>query len=365
MGNLKLKDISKSYDGEKLVVENFNMDINDGEFIVLVGPSGCGKSTVLRMIAGLEEITGGELVMGDKVVNDEEPKNRDIAMVFQDYALYPHMTVGQNMGYGLKVRKIPKNKINEKVVDSAGILGLKELLQRKPGELSGGQRQRVALGRSIVRDADFFLMDEPLSNLDAKLRVQMRYEISELQNRLGVTTIYVTHDQTEAMTMADRIVVMNEGKVQQIGSPLEVYNKPANIFVGTFMGSPALNILDAYIGSEGVHLSNDTLIHLDKDILEKLSEKEYMNKNLKIGIRPEHFAISKDGDKDSLRILTRHTELFGRETVLYGALTSNEQISLIVDPEVEYQMRKEILVSVRKDKIHFFDNNTGNRIITE
>ena len=246
MAKLTLNNIIKKYDNDHKAVDRFNLDIEEKEFIVLVGPSGCGKSTTLRMIAGLEEISEGELIMDGKVMNKVEPKDRNIAMVFQNYALYPHMTVYDNMAYGLKVRKVPKKEIKQKIEHAADILNLTEYLQRKPGALSGGQRQRVALGRAIVRESDYFLMDEPLSNLDAKLRVQMRTEIIQLHKKLGTTTIYVTHDQTEAMTMASRIVIMRDGIIQQVGTPKEVYNFPANVFVGSFIGSPSHEFYKSY-----------------------------------------------------------------------------------------------------------------------
>ncbi len=251
MANLSLKHIYKVYPGDVTAVKDFNLEIADKEFIVFVGPSGCGKSTTLRMIAGLEEISKGELYIGDRLVNEVEPKERDIAMVFQSYALYPHMTVYDNMAFGLKLRKVPKDEIDKKVKDAAKILDIEHLLDRKPKALSGGQRQRVALGRAIVREPKVFLMDEPLSNLDAKLRVQMRTEISKLHQRLQTTFIYVTHDQVEAMTMGTRIVVMKDGIVQQVDSPQEIYNNPANIFVAGFIGSPQMNFIDGTIKEEG------------------------------------------------------------------------------------------------------------------
>lgn len=256
MAEIKMNNITKKYDGKVTAVENFNLDIDDKEFIVFVGPSGCGKSTTLRMIAGLEDITEGELYIGDRLVNDVAPKDRDIAMVFQNYALYPHMNVYDNMAFGLKLRKFKKDEIERRVKEAARILGLEQFLDRKPKALSGGQRQRVALGRAIVRDPQVFLMDEPLSNLDAKLRVQMRAEISKLHQRLQTTTIYVTHDQTEAMTMATRIVVMKDGVIQQVGTPKEVYDTPENVFVGGFIGSPAMNFLHGNLKDGAFHVGN-------------------------------------------------------------------------------------------------------------
>jgi multiple sugar transport system ATP-binding protein len=262
MSTIKIEKLNKIYDNGFHAVHDFNLDIKDGEFIILVGPSGCGKSTTLRMIAGLEDISAGELYIDDQLMNDVAPKDRNIAMVFQSYALYPHMTVYENMAFGLRLRKVPKDVIDQKVKVAAEKLGLTPYLQRKPKALSGGQRQRVALGRAIVRDAKVFLMDEPLSNLDAKLRVQMRSEIIKLHKRIGATTIYVTHDQTEAMTMADRIVCMKAGYVQQIGKPEEIYNKPSNKFVATFLGSPAMNIVPATLKKNKITVAKDMVFEL-------------------------------------------------------------------------------------------------------
>ena len=269
MAELKLQNIYKVYDKKVTAVTDFNLHIHDREFIVFVGPSGCGKSTTLRMIAGLEEISKGDFFIDDVRMNDVPSKDRNIAMVFQNYALYPHMTVYENMAFGLKLRKLPKAEINERVMNAAKILGLEDYLKRKPKALSGGQRQRVALGRAIVRDAKVFLMDEPLSNLDAKLRVQMRSEITKLHQRLKTTTIYVTHDQTEAMTMASRIVIMKDGLIQQVGTPKEVYDHPINVFVGGFIGSPAMNFFNGKIADTGVILGDD-LLHLPENKLKQL-----------------------------------------------------------------------------------------------
>src|SRR5699024_4122951 len=275
MAELKLKGIKKVYDKDVLAVNNFSLDIEDKDFLVLVGPSGCGKSTALRMVAGLEEITDGELYIDDVLMNDVAPKDRDIAMVFQNYALYPHMDVYNNMAFGLKLRKFKKEEIDRRVKDAAKILGLEEYLDRKPKALSGGQRQRVALGRAIVRDAEVFLMDEPLSNLDAKLRVQMRAEIQKLHHRLQTTTVYVTHDQTEAMTMATRLVVMKDGIVQQVGEPKEVYDLPNNIFVGGFIGSPAMNFFNGKI--EGNHfVLGDVKLEIPEGKLKVLKDRQYI-----------------------------------------------------------------------------------------
>ncbi|MGL4382384.1 MAG: ABC transporter ATP-binding protein, partial [Bacilli bacterium] len=285
MATLQLKNIQKIYEGNVQAVYDFNLEVEDNEFIVFVGPSGCGKSTTIRMIAGLEDITSGELLIDGKLMNNVEPKDRDIAMVFQSYALYPHMSVYDNMAFALKLKKMPKSEIDVKVKEAANILGLTDMLSRKPKALSGGQRQRVALGRAIVRDAKIFLMDEPLSNLDAKLRVSMRSEIIKLHERLATTTIYVTHDQTEAMTMATRIVVMKDGYIQQIGTPKEIYNDPANIFVAEFTGSPAMNILHGVF--DGISfITGDIVIPIPKGRLKAL--EPYTGKEIVLGIRPEN-----------------------------------------------------------------------------
>src|SRR5699024_3361354 len=286
MGELKLKNIKKTYDNGPAVVSDLNLEIHNGEFLVFVGPSGCGKSTTLRMIAGLEEITEGEFYIDGKLMNDVEPKNRDIAMVFQNYALYPHMTVYDNMAFGLKLRKHPKIEIQQRVENAAEILGLTDYLDRKPKALSGGQRQRVALGRAIVRDAGVFLMDEPLSNFDAKLRVQMRAEIGKLHERLKTTSIYVTHDQTEALTMATRIVILNKGDIMQVGTPKEVYDFPDNIFVAQFIGSPSMNVFNAKIEDGGLVIG-DNIIKIPEAKKRMLIEQGYDNKPIKFGIRHE------------------------------------------------------------------------------
>ena len=291
MASLSLQHINKTYPNGFQAVKDFNLEIEDKEFIIFVGPSGCGKSTTLRMIAGLEEISGGTLKIGDKVMNDVEPKDRDIAMVFQNYALYPHMTVYDNMAFGLKLRKVPKDQIDKAVREAARILDLDKLLDRKPKALSGGQRQRVAMGRAIVRNPKVFLMDEPLSNLDAKLRVQMRIEISKIHQRLGATIIYVTHDQTEAMTLGTRIVVMKDGVVQQVDTPQNLYQKPGNLFVAGFMGSPQMNFLDAVISEKGGNVvatiggEHEVIVPAAK--AKVLKDKGYVGKKVVLGIRPE------------------------------------------------------------------------------
>ncbi|GGI66270.1 ABC transporter ATP-binding protein [Enterococcus alcedinis] len=366
MVEMALKSIHKKYDNNDFYsVTDFNLDIADREFIVFVGPSGCGKSTTLRMIAGLEDITEGELSIGGRVVNDVAPKDRDIAMVFQNYALYPHMTVYDNMAFGLKLRKYDKTEIKTRVDNAAEILGLVELLDRKPAALSGGQRQRVALGRAIVRDAKVFLMDEPLSNLDAKLRVAMRAEIAKLHRRLETTTIYVTHDQTEAMTMADRIVIMKDGFVQQIGSPKEVYNSPVNIFVAGFIGSPAMNFFNVTLNNGIIEDGHGLKLRIPEGRNKVLVEKGYEGKELVFGIRPEDIRTEQivlDASPES----TVHaeivvSELLGAETMLYTKIGTTEFISK-VDARDVHRPGDMIDLSFNINKAQFFDKDTENVI---
>jgi len=299
MANITLKNIMKKYDGDVIAVHDFNLEIKDKEFVILVGPSGCGKSTTLRMIAGLENITEGELFIGDNLVNDVASKDRDIAMVFQSYALYPHMTVYKNMAFGLEMRKVPKEEIKEKIAEAARILDIEPLLERKPKQLSGGQRQRVALGRAIVRDPAVFLLDEPLSNLDAKLRTQMRTEITKLHKALGTTCVYVTHDQTEAMTMGDRIVVMKDGYIQQVDTPMNLYTKPSNLFVAQFMGSPQMNTMDVTITTkDGSYYAEfqGASIEIPKTKGDSEIFNKYLNKTVVLGIRPEDIFLSESSE---------------------------------------------------------------------
>lgn len=358
MAELLLENIEKIYDKNVLAVENFNLHIEDKEFIVFVGPSGCGKSTTLRMIAGLEGISGGEFYIDGEKMNNVPPKDRDIAMVFQNYALYPHLSVYDNMAFGLKLRKFSKEEIEKRVHDAAKILGLEEYLKRKPKALSGGQRQRVALGRAIVRDAKVFLMDEPLSNLDAKLRVQMRTEILKLHQRLQTTTIYVTHDQTEAMTMASRIVVMKDGKIQQVGTPKEVYDHPNNVFVGGFIGSPPMNFLngrfeDGYFKMEAIKLKvSETQSKL-------LEEKGYSNKEIILGIRPEHLQVdnSEKTLDTSADALVEVVELLGAETYLYSKIKDQEFIAR-VKANTEISGGQSVSFSFDMEMVHFFDKET-------
>ena len=299
MANVSLKNINKIYPNGVQAVFDFNLEIEDKDFIVLVGPSGCGKSTTLRMVAGLEEISSGELIIDGELVNDVPSKNRSIAMVFQSYALYPHMTVFDNMAFGLKLRKIPKAEIKRRIEEVAETLGLSIYLDRKPKALSGGQRQRVALGRAIVRDAKVFLFDEPLSNLDAKLRVQMRTEIARIHKNIGATSLYVTHDQIEAMTMASRIVVMKDGKIQQIGTPTEIYNSPANIFVGSFIGTPSMNFISGKIDDTGAFITQNGAhtFTLNKHQQSVIKEKGLFGKDVVLGIRPEDVVLEKNAAK--------------------------------------------------------------------
>ena len=369
MATLKFKDINKIYDNKFQAVFDFNLDVNDHEFIVFVGPSGCGKTTTLRMVAGLEEITSGELYINNRLVNDIAPKDRDIAMVFQSYALYPHMTVYDNMAFGLKLRKIPKEEIERRVNEAAAILGLEPYLNRRPKALSGGQRQRVALGRAIDRNPKVFLMDEPLSNLDAKLRVQMRSEIIKIHERVGATTIYVTHDQTEAMTMATRIVVMKDGYIQQIGTPKEVYNNPANIFVGGFIGPPAMNLLKGkYIDDCFVIEGSKTERTIKIFIPEKLRPniQGYENDEVILGIRPEDIHINGEivqkYPKSATEVECDVVELLGHELIVYGYM-NGQRIIVKTSANNDIQVHDKILFTFDMNKVHFFDPTTTEVLV--
>ncbi|MEE1049001.1 MAG: sn-glycerol-3-phosphate ABC transporter ATP-binding protein UgpC [Clostridia bacterium] len=369
MASLSLKNITKTYTGGFTAVTDFNLDIEDKEFIIFVGPSGCGKSTTLRMIAGLEEITEGELYIGDQMVNDVVPKDRDIAMVFQNYALYPHMTVYENMAFGLKLRKVPKDEIKRKVNEAAQILGIEHLLDRKPKALSGGQRQRVALGRAIVREPKVFLMDEPLSNLDAKLRVQMRAEIGKLHKKLATTFIYVTHDQTEAMTMGTRIVVMKDGIIQQVDTPTNLYSYPCNMFVAGFIGSPQMNFLDVTVEckDDGTYLKNGNFsIKLPDGKGKKEELKAYNGKEVVMGIRPEDIddseaTVSAMPDCVS-SVDIELTEMMGAETYLYFKI-EDVNFTARVNPRTTAKHGQTIKVAFDANKIHLFDKETENIII--
>ena len=367
MASLSLKGIGKTYPSGVEAVKDFNLEVEDKEFIIFVGPSGCGKSTTLRMIAGLEEITAGTLEIDGKIMNDVEPKDRDIAMVFQNYALYPHMSVYENMAFGLKMRKVPKEEIDEKVKAAAKILDLEQLLDRKPKALSGGQRQRVAMGRAIVRNPKVFLMDEPLSNLDAKLRVQMRAEIAALHQRLGTTIIYVTHDQTEAMTLGTRIVVMKDGVVQQVDTPQNLYDKPANLFVAGFMGSPQMNFMEgqvvvkderAFLRYAGVD------IPMPEEKGKALINGGYENKTVIFGIRPEDIDDAEQAVNASDAVFTSKVnvyELLGAEVFLYFDI-AGKAVTARVDPHTKSRPGDEIRVAFDIDKIHVFDKDTEIKI---
>ncbi|MDR2832433.1 MAG: sn-glycerol-3-phosphate ABC transporter ATP-binding protein UgpC [Streptococcaceae bacterium] len=367
MTTMNLVHVKKQYaNNPEPSVKDFNLDVKDGEFIVFVGPSGCGKSTTLRMIAGLEEITEGELIIDDKVVNKVAPKDRDIAMVFQNYALYPHMSVFDNMAFGLKLRKYPKEKIKERVDEAAKILGLTEFLDRKPADMSGGQRQRVAMGRAIVRDAKVFLMDEPLSNLDAKLRVQMRTEIAKIHQRIGATTIYVTHDQTEAMTLADRIVIMNEGVIQQVGTPQELYNHPTNKFVASFMGSPAMNFFEVLVSGNMIESNDGLRLQLTDEQAKTLSKQGYDGKEIYFGIRPEDIKaeqISLDTYPEStINAKVIVSELLGHESMLYSKIGQTEFISKVNASEF-HAPGDNVELAFEMSKGRFFDKRTENSLI--
>ena len=365
MGVLSFKNIQKIYEGNVQAVTDFNLEVQDKEFIVLVGPSGCGKSTTLRMVAGLEDITEGDLVIDGRRVNNVPPKDRNIAMVFQSYALYPHMSVFDNMAFGLKLRKRPKDEIKRRVDEAAQILGLQDLLNRKPKALSGGQRQRVALGRAIVRDAEVFLMDEPLSNLDAKLRVQMRAEIIKLHERIKTTTIYVTHDQIEAMTMADRIVIMNDGYIQQVGSPSEVYDFPNNLFVGGFIGTPAMNFINGHLDDEGHFITGKTKIKIPKAKWDNLKEQGYENKEIIFGIRPEDIHdenLVKETYPDAVTdFKVDVAELLGSETNITAQFEGQTVIAR-VDARTDIAINDTIELVFDMNKSHFFDTETTQRI---
>jgi multiple sugar transport system ATP-binding protein len=369
MASVKLKGIYKRYPGGVTAVNDFNLDIEDKEFIILVGPSGCGKTTTLRMVAGLEEISEGELFIGDKLVNDVAPKERDIAMVFQNYALYPHMSVFDNMAFGLKLRKMPKDEIKRRVLEAAKVLDIEHLLERRPKALSGGQRQRVALGRAIVRDPKVFLMDEPLSNLDAKLRVQMRTEISKLHQRLQTTFIYVTHDQTEALTMGTRIVVMKDGYIQQVDTPNNLYERPINMFVAGFIGSPQMNFINARVEKRGeeIHLLfGKEDIKLPEGKAKKLEGSEYVGREVVIGIRPEDIhdeAVYLESMSSSIvNSKVEVVEMLGSETLLY-TVVGEVDFTARVNPRTKARSGDVIKLALDTNKIHIFDKETEKAIM--
>ncbi len=361
MATVTFDHVYKRYSADVVAVNDLDLEVQDGEFLVLVGPSGCGKTTALRCVAGLETITDGKLLIGDRVVNDVAPKDRDIAMVFQSYALYPHMSVYDNLAFGLKLRKTPKEEIDRRVKEGAGILGLDRFLDRKPKALSGGQRQRVALGRAIVREPAVFLMDEPLSNLDAKLRVQTRAEIARLHQRLGTTTVYVTHDQVEAMTMGDRIAVMRDGILQQVGTPQELYDHPDNVFVAGFIGSPAMNF--ATTRTEGDDLMLGTAKLSLSGAAAKAARERPKGSDLLIGFRPEHLDVV-DGQRESVRIPARVdvVEYLGNDELIHAQAEGNEIVALIPSDR-RVRAGDQIELGVPLDKLHVFDPETEKSLV--
>jgi len=364
MANVTIRKLNKKYDGGFHAVKDVNLEIRDKEFVVLVGPSGCGKTTTLRMVAGLEEITSGEILIGTRVINELPPMDRDIAMVFQNYALYPHKSVYQNMAFGLQMRKYPKDDIDKRVRETAEILGIESLLERKPRQLSGGQRQRVAVGRAIVRHPQVFLFDEPLSNLDAMLRVQMRVELKRLHERLETTAIYVTHDQVEAMTLGDRVVVMKDGWVQQVGEPLELYGKPANRFVAGFIGSPAMNFVEMTISEAGGGLWADATglrLKVPPQCVERL--RPHTGKRVTLGVRPEALQLASGSDQPDFCFDTAVdvVEPLGNEILLNFRAGGAPMVSR-VDPAVRVKAHEKIRVALDPQRVHFFDGTGGAAI---
>ena len=365
MATVSFVEATRVYPGaDHPSVDKLNLEIGDGEFMVLVGPSGCGKSTSLRMLAGLEEINAGAIHIGDRDVTDLPPKDRDIAMVFQNYALYPHMTVGDNMGFALKMAGVPKTERQQRVQEAAHLLGLEDYLNRKPKALSGGQRQRVAMGRAIVRSPQVFLMDEPLSNLDAKLRVSTRTQIAALQTRLGVTTVYVTHDQVEAMTMGDRVAVMKAGILQQCDTPLALYDSPRNLFVAGFIGSPAMNLMEGPVAADGVHLGDYT-VPVSREILAKAGNE----KNLVLGIRPENFELSSD-QSEGIGLDIGVVEELGADAFIYGTLAGIAEDELITAQQITARIHgttpphrgETVRLKIDPSHVHVFSKETGDRL---
>ena len=373
MASVTLEHVKKIYDNKVTAVHDFNLEIKDKEFVVFVGPSGCGKSTTLRMVAGLEDISEGTLKIGDRVVNDVEPKDRDIAMVFQNYALYPHITVYENMAFSLRLRKMPNEEIHRRVCQAAEILGITEYLGRKPKALSGGQRQRVAIGRAIVRDPAVFLMDEPLSNLDAKLRNQMRAEIIMLRKRVDTTFIYVTHDQTEAMTLGDRIVVMKDGYIMQVGSPQEVFDTPKNLFVAGFIGSPQMNFLKANLVKEGNGYSVELLgvkIPLNADQNAALANNKVGTQEITLGVRPEHTSVLFDGKQNAIECTINVNEMMGSELHLHLSTVNNDSIIVrLPTVDLTQEQRKQLsygnkmYITFPAKVMHLFDPKTEKNLI--
>jgi multiple sugar transport system ATP-binding protein len=363
MASVKMENVVKRF-GKVSVIEGMNLDIHDHEFMVLVGPSGCGKSTALRMIAGLEEVTAGNILIGEKVVNDLPPKDRDIAMVFQSYALYPHMTVRENLEFGLKIRKMPQDQIDKLVKEAAQILDITHLLDRKPKQMSGGQRQRVALGRAIVRNPAVFLFDEPLSNLDAKLRVQMRAEIAKLQQRLQTTCVYVTHDQVEAMTMGHRICVLNAGKIQQVGTPLDLYDHPTNVFVAQFIGTPPMNLINGTISDGG---SNIAATKFKLPVPQSYRSKVAEGQKVVFGIRPENILHADEKGRGETAQISADVEIvepLGHEVVVYSR-AGDDLLCATLDPHRAPKMGDKIELLIELDGLHLFDAETEKRIVKE
>jgi multiple sugar transport system ATP-binding protein len=366
MAGVILDDLTKRYDGGALAVDKLNLDVHDGEFVCLVGPSGCGKTTALRMIAGLEEITSGEVRIGDRVVNNLPPRDRDIAMVFQSYALYPHMSVRDNMAFGLQLRKTPKADIDKAVVEAARILDLERFLDRKPGQLSGGQRQRVALGRAIVREPAVFLMDEPLSNLDAKLRVQTRAEIARMHTRLEATMIYVTHDQVEAMTMGDRIAVINEGVLQQAGTPKELYELPKNRFVAGFIGSPSMNFIDLKVSQDGgvVRLSGEGA-EVRPDDTQAALLRDLGQDTVTVGFRPEHLELGAlTGPGLSATVVVDVVEFLGNDELIHGSSAGRDVVA-IINADNTLKVGESVTLTTSPRRLHLFNPATGLRVADE
>ena len=373
MASISCRHVKKVYPGNVTAVPDFNLEIADKEFIVFVGPSGCGKSTTLRMIAGLEEISGGEMYIGDRLINDVPPKDRDIAMVFQNYALYPHMTVYKNMAFGLELRKMPKDEIDKRVREAAKILEIEHLLDRKPKALSGGQRQRVAMGRAIVREPKVFLMDEPLSNLDAKLRVQTRTQIAALQRQLGVTTLYVTHDQTEALTMGDRIAVIKLGVLQQVGAPTELYDRPANVFVAGFIGSPSMNINTHPVVNGKAKIGEDT-VDLPAEAVNKLTAED--NNQIVVGFRPEDASLAAPDDANAFSLKVMNVEDLGSDGYIYGNIITdgsaaeastmmsdqNKLTTIRVNPRALPKIGQTVKIKIDPSKMHLFAPSTELRL---
>ena len=356
MAGLKLQAVTKSWDGKTQVIQPLTIDVADGEFIVMVGPSGCGKSTLLRMVAGLERVTSGDIWIDGQRVTDMEPKERGIAMVFQNYALYPHMTVEENMAWGLKIRGIGKEQIRQKVLEAARILELDNLLTRRPRELSGGQRQRVAMGRAIVRSPALFLFDEPLSNLDAKLRVQMRLELQQLHRRLNTTSLYVTHDQVEAMTLAQRVMVMNKGIAEQIGTPVEVYERPATRFVASFIGSPAMNLLEGKVSIDGKHFALED----GDDLPLGSSHLALAGKAVTLGIRPEHITLSSQAE-GGIPLLTETLEILGADNLVHGRF-GQQKVIVRLDHTQRPGIGSKLWLHIPEEHLHFFDAKSGQRL---